>query len=139
MKKLPLVLILPCVLFSLTALAEYAPIQAQTQGDVSFVSGGVGIDERAELQAIQANYNLSLLFSEQGGDYLSDVKVHIADASGNVFLDTVSTGPKLYAKLPSGRYIVTVDVEGKVFRKTATVGGKQRTSLSFVWSQESKN
>ena len=141
MKTLYLVaLILPCVLFSLPLHAEESAIQPQTQGEVTFVSGGVGIDERNELDAIRANYNLSLLFSVQGtGDYLSDVKIRITDLKGNVFLETVSDGPKLFAKLPPGRYIVTVDLNGEKYHKTVSVRGKQNTSLSFAWSQKIEN
>ncbi len=138
MKPLHLALILPLVLFGLPALAEESAIQPQTQGDVSFVSGGVGFEERAELQAIRANYNLSLLFSEQGGDYLSDVKVRITDSSGNTFLETVSDGPKLFVRLRPGRYIVTAE-HGRAFHKTVTVGNNQQPALSFVWPQEMKD
>ena len=137
MKPLYLALILPCVLLSLPSLAEESAIQPQTQGEVTFVTGGVGIDERNELDATRANYNLSLQFSVQGkGNYLSDVKVRITDLRGNVFLETVSDGPKLFAKLPSGRYIVTVDLNGETHHKTVSIGGKKNTSLSFTWSEK---
>ncbi len=137
MKKLYLALILPCVLFSLPALAEQSGIQPQTQGEVTFVSGGVGGEEQNALQAMKADYNLNLLFSVQGtGEYLSDVKVTITDTSGNVFLETVAEGPKLFANLKAGRYIVTVDQAGRVQHKTVTVGGNRGTSLSFTWPQD---
>jgi hypothetical protein len=137
MKPLYLALILPCLLLSLPSLAEESAIQPQTQGDVTFVTGGVGIDERNELDATRANYNLSLQFSVQGsGNYLSDVNIRITDLKGNVFLETVSNGPKLFAKLPSGRYIVTVDLNGETYHKTVSVRGKRNTSLSFTWSQK---
>ena len=61
MKPLYLALILPCVLLSLPSHAEESAIQPQTQGEVTFVTGGVGIDERNELDATRANYNLSLV------------------------------------------------------------------------------
>ena len=137
MKPLYLALILPCILLSPPSLAEESAIQPQTQGEVTFVTGGVGIDERNELDATRANYNLNLQFSVQGkGNYLSDVKVRITDLKGNVFLETVSDGPKLFAKLPSGRYIVTVDLNGETYHKTVSIGGKKITSLSFTWSEK---
>ena len=140
MKTLCLALILSCILFSLTSFAEESAIQPQTQGEVTFITGGVGIDERNELDANRANYNLSLLFSVQGtGDYLSDVKIRITDLKGNVFLETVSDGPKLFAKLPPGRYIVIADLNGETYHKTVSVRGKQNTSLSFTWSQKIEN
>ena len=137
MKRLHLALILPCVLFSFPAFAEEALINPQTQGEVTFVSGGVGGDERNEMQALRAGYNLNLLFSIRGtGEYLSDVKVLIADAGGNVVLDALSDGPMLFAKLKPGRYVVSADRDGQVFQKRVTVGGNKRTSLSFSWPQD---
>jgi len=136
MKRLHLALILPCVLFSFPAVAEQVLIEPQTQGEVTFVSGGVGGDERNEMQAMRADYNLSLLFSIRGtGEYLSDVKVLITDASGNIFLEALSEGPMLFAKLKPGRYIVNVDRDGQIIHKRATVGDKKRTSLSFSWPE----
>ena len=111
-------------------------IKPQTQGEVSFVSGGVGGDERSAMQAIRADYNLSLLFSVQGsGEYLSDVKVSITDAKGNTLLETVSDGPMLLASLKPGHYNVSAELDGQVAHKKAMVGNKQRTSLSFIWPQ----
>lgn len=137
MKQLHLAFILPCILFSFPVVAEQSLIKPQTQGEVTFVSGGVGVDEQNAMQAMQADYNLSLLFSIKGtGAYVSDVKVRITDSSGNTLMESVSDGPMLFAKLKPGRYIVTVDRDGQVIRKTATVGGKQRTPLSFTWPQE---
>jgi hypothetical protein len=69
------------------------------------------------------------------GEYLSDVKVTITDSRGNVFLETVADGSKLFANLKPGHYIVTANQNGRVAQKTATVGNR-RTSLSFTWSQE---
>ena len=137
MKRLHLALLIPCILLGFPAHAEQSALTPQTQGEVTFVSGGVGGDERDAMKAMRADYNLSLLFSVKGsGEYVSDVKVRIEDAKGNLCLETVSDGPMLYAKLKPGRYSVGVDRDGHVINKTATVGGKQRASLSFTWPQE---
>jgi hypothetical protein len=136
MKRLPLMLLYSCLLVSLPTLAEQSSIQPQTQGEVSFVSGGVGGVEQQAMQAMQADYNLNLLFSVQGtGEYLSDVQVTIRDAQGNVFLETVADGPKLFANLKPGRYLVTANQNGRVVQKKATVGN-HRTSLSFTWPRD---
>ncbi len=134
MKILHLAMILPCILFSLPAVAEQSVLQPQTQGEVTFVSGGVGGDERSAMQAIRGEYNLSLLFSVQGsGEYLSDLNVTVTDLKGNAFLEAKSDGPMLFAKLKPGRYRVTVEQDGQAIRKTATIVGNKRTSLSFIW------
>lgn len=135
MKRLQLILILSCILFSFQAVAEFV-IKPQIQGDVTFISGGVGGDERTAMQAMRAGYSLSLLFSAQGsGEYLSDVKVGITDTKGNTLLETVSDGPMLLVSLKPGRYTVTAEVDGQIAQKKATVVGNKRTSLSFIWPQ----
>lgn len=140
MKRLFVALFLPCMLLALPAIAEQSLLEPQKQGEVTFVSGGVGADEQKAMQAMRADYNLSLLFSEQGtGAYVSGVKVRITDSGGNAFLETVSDGPKLFAKLKPGRYIVSVDRDGQLSRKAAKVGGKQMTSLSFTWARQKED
>ena len=134
MKRLHFSLILSCVLFCLPAIAEQSSIKPKSQGEVTFISGGVGVDEQNALAAMRGEFNLSLLFSIQGSaEYLSGVKVYIADSSGNTFLETTSDGPKLFAKLKPGNYTVTADRDGQVIKKSANVRVKQRTSLSFTW------
>lgn len=135
MKRPYLALILPCLLAGLPVPAQSAALTPQTQGEVTFISGGVGGDEQAAMQAVRGDYNLSLLFSVQGGAYLSGVDVRITDASGNSLLQTVADGPKLFARLKPGRYVVTVEREGKAIRKTVTVGSRQGAPVSFVWPQ----
>jgi phosphosulfolactate phosphohydrolase-like enzyme len=135
MKRLQLVVNLACILFSFQVVAE-SVIKSQTQGEVTFVSGGVGGDERNALQASRADYNLSLLFTVQGtGEYLSEVKVSITDTNGNTYLDTVADGPMLFASLKPGHYTVNAEVDGQVAHKKATIVGNKRSSLSFVWPQ----
>lgn len=137
MKRLRLVLILPCIVFSFSAFAEQSLIKPRTQGEVIFVSGGVGADEQNAMQAIRADYNLNLLFSiKSTGEYVSDVKVRVADSSGKLLLESVSDGPMLFARLKPGSYTITVDRDGQVSHKTATIRGAQRTSLSFTWPQD---
>ena len=80
--------------------------QVQQQGDVSYTSGGVGLDESKALLGAQSQWPLSLRFTGPGSDYLSDVKVKIVDAHGGSVLDTTSRGPYMLVKLRPGRYTV---------------------------------
>ena len=139
MKRLLAVLALSLLLQSV-AYAQQVSLIPQTQGDVSFVSGGVGGDERLALQAMRADYNLSLLFSvKNSGEYLSEVKVRIEDAKGGVYLETVSDGPILYAKLKPGHYHVSATKNGYEIYKKASLDTHKVTALSFVWPQEKTN
>ncbi|WP_432742622.1 carboxypeptidase-like regulatory domain-containing protein [Methylobacter sp. G7] len=140
MKRIHLTLIFLCILFSFPAVAEQELIKSQIQGEVTFISGGIGSDEQNALQAIRADYNLHLLFSiKDTGEYVSDVRVRITDSSGNILMETVADGPMLFAKLKPGRYTVTVERRGQVAKQSATIGSTKRTSLSFAWPQEQDN
>jgi hypothetical protein len=46
--------------------ADNVPPQEQTQGSVSFVSGGVGEDDRQRMQQMRSQYPLELLFVTRG-------------------------------------------------------------------------
>lgn len=84
----------------------------QTQGEVSFVTGGIGSDESAALKAAAPGYALTLRFASATGTFLASVHVSIRDAAGQTVLDTVSEGPYLLAQLKPGRYRVSASVDG---------------------------
>ncbi|WP_020485205.1 hypothetical protein [Methylomonas sp. MK1] len=134
MKLIQYALILPWLVYSFSASADSSPLLTQTQGDVVFVSGGIGGDERDALQAVRSDYNLSLQFSMQGsGEYLSDVAVRISGANNQTVLETVADGPILFAKLKPGRYRISAEHEGQEIRKSVTIDNKHRSPLLFTW------
>jgi len=140
MKLFYVALIVPCMLIGLPAVAQQTPLVPQTQGEVTFVSGGVGEEERDALKSLKSDYNLGLLFSEQGtGEYFSDVNVSIKDSKGKVCLETVSDGPMLYAKLKPGHYSISADFEGRVLHKAANLSGKKWVSVSFSWPKRKED
>src|SRR3954469_17909160 len=84
-----------------------ATLVPKTENNISYISGGVGKDEQELADAVgRYGYNVQLVFAEQTGNYLADIRVRIADAKGGVVLDTVSDGPMFLAKLPPGLYQV---------------------------------
>ncbi len=67
----------------MTALPE-----AQNQNGITYLSGGIGLDESTAMKAAARDYTLMLTCSVQPtGKYLSDVKVNIADNSGSPVLE----------------------------------------------------
>jgi hypothetical protein len=108
----------------------------QTQGSVSFMSGGIGLDESTAMKQAQSQYPLSMLFIAKSSPrdvYTADVSVTIKDAQGNTQLDTVTEGPYLLADLPSGKYTVTAEYNGRTETRNATVVTGQPRKLTFVW------
>ena len=122
---------------SVDVLPDMPPVH--TQADISYVSGGIGGAERAALRAAAPNYNLHLLFAGQGtGEYLSNVKVTIADQHGVVVLDAVSDGPYFMARIGPGRYRVTADDgDGNPQTRVVAVPERGAASASFFWRSAS--
>lgn len=109
-----------------------AALAPHSENGVSYVSGGVGADERDALKAMAKDYNLRLLFADKKtGSYQAGVKVAIADTKGRKVVDAVSDGPWFYAKLPPGRYRVTADADGKTVTRRATIGAGHSAHLDF--------
>ncbi|MFP6558066.1 carboxypeptidase regulatory-like domain-containing protein [Paraburkholderia sp. B3] len=107
--------------------------QIQQQGDVSFVSGGVGQDESKALQHAEHRWPLALRFTGPGGEFLADVRVQIADAHGANLLDTTSRGPYMLVKLPPGRYTVHARHAGVDKTSAVTVGANGGARAAFNW------
>ncbi len=132
-KALVLSLVLVLSLAAVPAGAQ-STMQAETQNGVSYISGGVGLDDVEMLREVRGDYNLHLLFAAQGsGEFLADVKVKILDAKGTTLVDAVSEGPYFYAKAAPGRYRVVAVSEGVELSKTIDVPAKGAVSEGFYW------
>jgi hypothetical protein len=92
------------VLFSLNAFSQNEFLKKGREGNILFLSGGVGLTERDILDQEGKRYSLKLVFSNKKGEYLSDVVVKLFDQQDKEILTTVSNGPWLFIDLPSGIY-----------------------------------
>ncbi|SAI21348.1 Uncharacterised protein [Bordetella ansorpii] len=118
-----------------SAWAQDGRPQVHKQGEVSYVSGGVGQEESSYLKSVSGDYNLRLQFAlSDGGAYVSDVEVRVRNASGQDVLSAKSDGPIFYAKLPEGTYDLTVAYAGKPQSKKITLDGKAGgVAQGFYW------
>lgn len=116
--------------------AQSADAGVQTTGGVSYVSGGVGDDSIAKLESLAKDFNLKLVFALQSGNYVSDVKVVIADAKGKTLLDATSAGPWFLVKLPAGNYQIVATFEGKAVKRSVTVSKAKLQTVDFRWAAE---
>jgi len=127
MKKTLLLNLLGAFAFTLTAVygvatANAAFIKKGTSHGISYISGGVGIDERAAMERMARGYNLKLVFAEPSRPYLANVSVEIRDASGKRLVETTDNGPWFFAKLPDGNYRVVATFEGKKEAREVEIG-----------------
>lgn len=96
------------------AWAEDVLLEPQHQGDIVFLTGGVGDREQAALHEEAQEYDFALTVTRPDGAYLAHVDVSLEDASGNTVLRTTMNGPILLAELPPGRYKLEVGEPDRV-------------------------
>lgn len=110
--------------------------QIQQQGDVSYVSGGVGLDESKALQQAQSQWPLSLRFTGPSAEFLADVRVRVVDAHNGEVLNTTSRGPYMLVRVHPGQYTVHARYKDDEQTKTVTVPAKGTAKSAFYWSMK---
>jgi hypothetical protein len=108
--------------------------QIEQQGDVSYTSGGVGLDESRALLREQAHWPLSLRFTGPTSDYLSGVHVRVVGGKGGEVLSTESMGPYMLVKLPPGNYTVYAKYKDQEKKQAVTVAGPGKAKAAFHWN-----
>lgn len=117
------------------ALADDAEeLSPQVQGNIAYVSGGIGASGQQAIRNVEANYNLRLIFAEQGsGEYLADVQVLIEDSHGKQLVDATAEGPIMLMKVPPGTYKILALFAGKPLSKSVTIPAKGSIQEAFYW------
>lgn len=108
--------------------------QTQRQGDVEYVSGGVGADESHALERARSQWPLGLNFTGSGSDYLADVQVRIVDSHNAEVLNATSQGPYMLVRVRPGQYTVRASYKGNEQSKSVTVPAKGGTRSTFHWA-----
>jgi hypothetical protein len=110
--------------------------QIQQQGDVSFVSGGVGLDESKALQQAQSQWPLSLRFTGPSAEFLADVHVRVVDAHNSEVLNTTARGPYMLVRVRPGRYTVHAQYKDNEQSRAVTVPAKGTAKTAFIWNMK---
>jgi hypothetical protein len=128
--RLLIAMLTVAVLAPVAAVHAGTVLQEHSQGPVSYVSGGIGVDEADAIREAAAAYPLTLEMATAAGGprdaYVANAKVDIRDAGGKIVLDTTTDGPLMLVNLPSGVYHVAVNWNGVQREKTVQVGGERR-------------
>jgi hypothetical protein len=113
------------------------PLAMTASGEVKWVCGGVGAEERRELAALEPESNLGLVFvTAKRGGYLADVAVSVTLAAST--LNIKAEGPYCLLRLPAGRYRIEATFDGVQRVQVATVGDKtgRPARLAFAFPEE---
>ena len=76
------------------------------------------------------------MYASAHSDYVSGVKVTIADAAGKTLLDTMSEGPWFLTKLPVGNYQIVATFAGKAEKRTIAIAAEKLKTIDFRWASE---
>jgi hypothetical protein len=119
------------LLGSLAAAAM--PLEVQTFPSGRFVTGGVGTEERAQMEQLRPQFNLRILTArKRSGEFLADARVRVIRGAETLF-QAVMTGPLMLVQLPAGSYRVVVAVEGKEIERSVNIRPGERRELYLYW------
>ncbi|HUY68988.1 MAG TPA: hypothetical protein VMV79_06770 [Alphaproteobacteria bacterium] len=111
--------------------SDIAGLQPVIKGDVTYVTGGIGEDERKALEAMKKDYNLHVINADRSGAFAADVVISIH--GDGVDLAVSGTGPLFYAKLPPGAYTISATCDGQQQKKQIRVTRGKPLNLLFSW------
>lgn len=124
----------------LALLTCAAPLAAlppeQTQGQVTYRSGGVGEAEARAFAAAAPQYPLALEFAVKHTlrtTFVAKVHFTITDRQGQCILDVQSQGPFFLARLPVGYYTVTAVQQGEALSRAVHITQAKSTHVLFLW------
>jgi len=83
-------------------------VRDRTPDGHAFLSGGVSLEDRAEMEKVKTDYSLWVsTVARPSGAWLAEVKLQITDLKDSrVVVDRVLEGPWFMVSLPAGRYEV---------------------------------
>lgn len=108
-------------------------VQVQQQGEVRFVTGGIGDDERSEIEAMKSDFNFYVQSASKDGAYVEAADVTITNKAGEVVLQTTA-GPLLYVCLPTGRYVLKAQLGEQVLTHKFSITAKKTAHAHLGWN-----
>ena len=130
-------LVLMAILMISLPMSTYGQLpKSQNQGEITYITGGVGDDESKAIKDDAKNWPLVVDFSqhlENRDAWISQVYLRILDVKGNGIFEVTTDGPFLLVNLPSGSYMLTATYEGITkTQKIQIVDGRSlRASLNW--------
>jgi hypothetical protein len=114
-------------------------LEPQTANGVTWLCGGVGAGEVAQMKRRARDYDMMLTFATRRGEYLADVNVGITDAKGHALVQARCDGPIMLVDFPrGGTYRVHAETGGYSLDRTARIAAKPDRTKSLVmhWPQQ---
>jgi uncharacterized protein YfaP (DUF2135 family) len=116
---------------SLSMLQAPQPVQ---EGSASYVTGGIGEDERAALESERHDYDLHVTNSDPSGAFMADTSITIRGKGQNGdVIQASGTGPLFYAQLPPGHYTIQANNGGQEITRKVDISEHNSKDVHLVW------
>lgn len=93
------------------------PLEVKSENGITYVTGGIGDEEMAQLKAQQGNFNVQVLLTAQHGEYLGEALARVIGADGADLAVIENAGPYVYVQLKPGSYTFEVTAKEGGIRK----------------------
>jgi len=134
---------LACVFTGAAVSAQAAPSTepsslpaAAQQGDIQFLSGGVGKDESDAIKTAAPHWPLELDFTGGTKDFVADVGVKLINSKGATVLETSSQGPFMLIRVKPGVYTVQATYAQREQTHKVTVRSSGHVRSRFTWAHQ---
>lgn len=110
-----------------------------TTGEITYISGGVGICEASAIRSVLNDYPLSLVFIQKLGnreEFIADVKVQIQDRYRHLLLDVTTEGPYMLMTLPKGKYLIIAEFNDVIKQQWINIKSDKSKKVVFWWPIE---
>ncbi len=108
--------------------------QTPVAGEIKYIAGGIGLDERTYMASVEKEYNLKIEMATTGGFYVAGAHVIVWDKNDAMVMEATPDGPLMLVALPAGTYKVTVIYQDQEKKQTVTVGATGTKKLVFAWN-----
>lgn len=96
------------------------PLEAVKENGITYISGGIGDEEVAQLKATEEQYNLRIQISGKSGEYLSDISLTLlVFGQGKTLITMGDAGPYVYFQVPAGKYQIDLNAPSGAKSSTA--------------------
>ncbi len=110
------------------------PLELTTENGVSYISGGIGDEEKDQLKTQEGQFNLRLQIVGLNGEFLSDVRMVLKDAKGATLVSMNDAGPFVYMQVAPGQYsaeLIRVNGNSKTSTLKVPAKGALKTAIRF--------
>lgn len=116
------------------AMAQLPPLQ--TENNIRFIEGGVGLGESDAIKAESSRWPVKLTFSRANGqksEWISNTLLTIRDSKGTQIFSHQVDGPLILINLKPGRYLVQSVYEGQPKTADLNVVNGESLNVNIQW------